>query len=93
MGIHETDSLKSLMHGDGIIVEVDGQKIAAYRDEQGKIFALSPVCTHAGCIVSWNSAEKSWDCPCHGARYDIHGQVLTGPTTAALSKIEFESHA
>lgn len=90
-GIHETDSLKRLAPGTGKIVEVDGKKIAAYRDEQGAIFALSPVCTHAGCIVNWNGEEKSWDCPCHGARYDIQGKILTGPATVSLARIDLES--
>jgi len=91
-GIHETDSLKRLSPGTGKVVEVDGKKIAAYRDAQGKIFALSPVCTHAGCIVNWNSEEKSWDCPCHGARYDIQGRVLTGPAIKELQPINSANH-
>jgi glycine/D-amino acid oxidase-like deaminating enzyme/nitrite reductase/ring-hydroxylating ferredoxin subunit len=89
-GIHETDSLKRLQPGTGKVVEVDGEKIAAYRDDDGLIHALSPVCTHAACIVNWNSTEKSWDCPCHGARYDINGTVLTGPATKNLTKISNE---
>jgi glycine/D-amino acid oxidase-like deaminating enzyme/nitrite reductase/ring-hydroxylating ferredoxin subunit len=90
--VHETDSLKRIQPGSGKVVEVDGNKIAAYRDDNGKIFALNPVCTHAGCIVNWNGEEKSWDCPCHGARYDINGQVLTGPATLSLSRIDLDSH-
>lgn len=89
-GIHETDSLKRLEKGTGKLVEVNGKKIAAYKDESGMLYALSPVCTHAGCIVNWNGEEKSWDCPCHGARYDIDGRVLTGPATQALAKLAFE---
>jgi glycine/D-amino acid oxidase-like deaminating enzyme/nitrite reductase/ring-hydroxylating ferredoxin subunit len=85
--IHETDSMKRLQPGTGKVIEVDGKKIAAYRDEQGTVHALSPVCTHTGCIVSWNNEEKSWDCPCHGARFDIDGQVLTGPATKNLQPI------
>jgi glycine/D-amino acid oxidase-like deaminating enzyme/nitrite reductase/ring-hydroxylating ferredoxin subunit len=87
INIHETDSLKRLQPGTGKVVEVDGEKIAAYRDDNGTIHALSPVCTHAKCIVNWNGEEKSWDCPCHGARYDIDGKVLTGPATRDLEKI------
>lgn len=83
----DTDSLKRLRPGTGELVEVDGQKIAAYRDDNGEIHALSPVCTHAGCIVNWNNSEKSWDCPCHGARYDIEGNVLTGPATKGLQPV------
>jgi glycine/D-amino acid oxidase-like deaminating enzyme/nitrite reductase/ring-hydroxylating ferredoxin subunit len=89
-GLHETDSLKRMEPGTGKVLEVNGRKIAAYRDDKGEIFALNPVCTHAGCIVNWNGEEKSWDCPCHGARYDIHGQVLTGPATLELEQINLD---
>lgn len=91
--IHETDSLKRLQPGTGKVVEVEGQKIAAYRDEKGIIHALSPVCTHAACIVNWNASEKSWDCPCHGARYDINGEVLNGPATRPLAAFSGEAGA
>jgi len=87
VSIKETDSLKRLAPGTGKVVEVDGEKIAAYRDDAGVIHALSPVCTHAKCIVNWNGEEKTWDCPCHGARYAIDGKVLTGPATKALAAI------
>ena len=86
--VHETDSVKRLSPGTGKVVEVDGKKIAAYKDMEGKIHALNPTCTHAGCIVGWNAAETSWDCPCHGARFDIDGKVLTGPATKALQPID-----
>lgn len=85
--VKKTDSLKRLAPGAGKLLEVDGKKIAAYKDEQGNIHALNPVCTHAGCIVAWNAEERSWDCPCHGARYDIEGNVLTGPATRNLKTI------
>jgi len=88
LAIHETDSLARLSPGTGKVVEFEGRKVAAYRDEAGVIHALNPVCTHAKCIVNWNPEEKSWDCPCHGARYDIDGRVLTGPAQKALQKIK-----
>jgi len=88
--IQETDSVKRLRPGVGKVVEVDGRKIAAYKDQDGKLHALNPVCTHAGCIVSWNQAESSWDCPCHGARYAIDGSVLTGPATRNLEQLSPE---
>jgi glycine/D-amino acid oxidase-like deaminating enzyme/nitrite reductase/ring-hydroxylating ferredoxin subunit len=88
LSIHETDSLKRLQNDSGKVVEVDGKKIAAYRDKDGTIHALNPVCTHAHCIVNWNHEEKSWDCPCHGARYDINGTVITGPAVKNLPKID-----
>jgi Rieske Fe-S protein len=63
----------------GAIVEVEGQKLAVYRDGGGRLHALSPVCTHMGCIVRWNAAERSWDCPCHGGRFSALGDVQSGP--------------
>lgn len=84
--IKEADTIKRIPKGSGKVVEVDGEKIAAYKDDQGELHTLSPVCTHAGCIVNWNGSEKTWDCPCHGARYSIDGEVLTGPADKALQK-------
>jgi glycine/D-amino acid oxidase-like deaminating enzyme/nitrite reductase/ring-hydroxylating ferredoxin subunit len=85
--VHETDSVKRLSPDTGKVVEIDGQKIAAYKDADGKVHALNPVCTHAGCIVNWNAEEKSWDCPCHGARFAIDGKILTGPATRNLEEV------
>ena len=61
-----------------------GERLAVYRNHAGALTALSPVCTHLGCLVNWNTAEKSWDCPCHGSRFDPTGRVLNGPAIAAL---------
>lgn len=88
-GFKESESFKQLKPGSGKLLSVDGERVAAYRDEQGHLFTLRPVCTHAGCIVQWNGEEKSWDCPCHGARYDIEGRVITGPATAPLQSINY----
>jgi Rieske Fe-S protein len=54
------------------------------------MLAVSAACTHMGCLVSWNAAESSWDCPCHGSRFDVHGTVLEGPATTALEPVELE---
>lgn len=89
--VKDTDSLNRLRPGSGKVLEMDGKKIAAYRDPEGSFHTLSPVCTHAKCIVSWNAEEKSWDCPCHGARYDIDGNVLTGPATKGLEQINLKN--
>jgi Rieske Fe-S protein len=70
--------------GGGAVLSVDGTKLAVYRNAEGQLSALSPVCPHLGCIVHWNTAEKSWDCPCHGSRFDPTGHVLNGPATKAL---------
>lgn len=90
--IHETDSVKRIRRDSGKVVEVKGEKIAVYCDANGNIYSLNPVCTHARCIVSWNQEEKSWDCPCHGARYDIHGRVLNGPADKDLQKIDISQN-
>jgi Rieske Fe-S protein len=90
LSVDETDSLKRLKPGTGKVVKLDGRKVAAYRDADGEIHALNPVCTHAACIVNWNPEEKSWDCPCHGARYDIEGKVLNGPAVKELGKFEWK---
>lgn len=79
-------SLQDVALGEGKLVTVDGDKVAAYRDETGEIHAVSAVCTHLGCVVAWNSAEKSWDCPCHGSRFSCNGEVLHGPTVKDLKK-------
>ncbi len=70
--------------GEGGLVRVDGRKAAAYRSPEGELHALSPRCTHLGCMVAWNSAEKSWDCACHGSRFDIDGAIRSGPATRPL---------
>lgn len=75
-------------NGEGKIVRVNGEQIAAYRDPHGVLHRLSPVCPHMKCIVHWNTAEKSWDCPCHGARYTATGEWIEGPAKHALTKIE-----
>ena len=65
---------------------MNGSRRAVFRDEDGRLHVLSPVCTHMGCIVQWNTAERSWDCPCHGARYAPTGEVLEGPALADLPR-------
>ena len=63
-------------------------KVAVYRDEDGTLHERSAVCPHLGCVVQWNAAEKTWDCPCHGSRFDRHGTVINGPANVDLEKIE-----
>lgn len=85
--------LADLAPGDAMVVQYEGQSLALYKNESGNLFALNPVCTHAKCIVAWNRAERSWDCPCHGARYDIMGNVLTGPARKGLEVVSLEDLA
>jgi glycine/D-amino acid oxidase-like deaminating enzyme/nitrite reductase/ring-hydroxylating ferredoxin subunit len=79
-------SLDELEPGEGAIVDRAGERVAAYRDESGAVSALSPVCTHLGCEVRFNAAERSWDCPCHGSRFAPDGAVLNGPAVHALER-------
>ena len=79
----ETHSLDDVPEGEGKIVSLDGKKCAAARID-GELRMLDPTCTHMGCTVAWNSAEKSWDCPCHGSRFDTRGAILNGPATTPL---------
>jgi glycine/D-amino acid oxidase-like deaminating enzyme/nitrite reductase/ring-hydroxylating ferredoxin subunit len=81
-------SLREIRRGEGKIVDVDGKQMAVYRDEDGTVTRLSPICTHMGCKVAWNAAERSWDCPCHGSRFTPEGDVLSGPAERALDPIE-----
>ncbi|MBA2674696.1 FAD-dependent oxidoreductase [Ramlibacter sp.] len=78
--------VSKLQPGTGALVEIDGTSVAAYRDADGAIHAVSSVCTHLGCKVHWNSVETSWDCPCHGSRFAIDGSVLEGPAIKALDR-------
>jgi glycine/D-amino acid oxidase-like deaminating enzyme/nitrite reductase/ring-hydroxylating ferredoxin subunit len=78
--------LDFLENGEGKTLKLDNEKIAAYRDMEGKLHLVSSVCTHMGCIVHWNGLEKSWDCPCHGSRFSVDGDVIEGPAIEALAK-------
>jgi glycine/D-amino acid oxidase-like deaminating enzyme/nitrite reductase/ring-hydroxylating ferredoxin subunit len=86
----QLDSLSELAHGEGKVVVFDKHKIAMYKDNDGNLHVLNPTCTHLKCSVAWNAAELSWDCPCHGARYAIDGDVLNGPASMDLKKIDLK---
>jgi glycine/D-amino acid oxidase-like deaminating enzyme/nitrite reductase/ring-hydroxylating ferredoxin subunit len=80
--------LRAIKRGTGEVVDVDGKAAAVYRGLDGKIHVRSAVCTHMGCYVHWNDAERSWDCPCHGSRFKVTGEVLAGPAEHSLAPIE-----
>jgi glycine/D-amino acid oxidase-like deaminating enzyme/nitrite reductase/ring-hydroxylating ferredoxin subunit len=84
----EADSVRELKPGEGMIVGRRGKKVAAFRDSNGNIHRLSPVCTHLGCLVRWNPAESTWDCPCHGSRFKSTGEVIAGPAEEPLPPSE-----
>jgi glycine/D-amino acid oxidase-like deaminating enzyme/nitrite reductase/ring-hydroxylating ferredoxin subunit len=79
-----TRPIEDLAPGEGDIVRAGDQKVAGHRRDDGTLVAVSPVCTHLGCQVNWNIAERSWDCPCHGSRYSPEGDVLQGPAVHRL---------
>jgi glycine/D-amino acid oxidase-like deaminating enzyme/nitrite reductase/ring-hydroxylating ferredoxin subunit len=83
----EADSIRELRPGHGMIIGRRGKKVAAFRDARGDIHRLSPVCTHMGCLVRWNSSESTWDCPCHGSRFKPTGEVVAGPAEEPLHPI------
>ncbi|HEY5778971.1 MAG TPA: FAD-dependent oxidoreductase [Terrimicrobiaceae bacterium] len=84
----ESTELAGLASGEGKIVRVDGRKVAAFRDDEGKVRVFSPICPHLGCVVAWNEAERTWDCPCHGSRFQATGEVINGPAEKNLEEIK-----
>jgi len=78
--------IEDLTPGEGDIVRHAGETVAGYRDDDGELLAVSPTCTHLGCRVRFNTAERSWDCPCHGSRFTPAGEVLQGPAVHRLER-------
>jgi glycine/D-amino acid oxidase-like deaminating enzyme/nitrite reductase/ring-hydroxylating ferredoxin subunit len=88
VGRVRSSSAERLGAGEAGVVDVDGTTVAAHRDLDGVLHAVSATCTHLGCTVRWNGAERSWDCPCHGSRFDLDGSVLTGPAVEPLAPVD-----
>ncbi|MGC4081546.1 MAG: FAD-dependent oxidoreductase [Vicinamibacterales bacterium] len=84
----EAKSLREVPRGHGAVIERNGAKVAAYRDAAGAVTLRSAVCTHMGCTVGWNAAERTWDCPCHGSRFTPAGDVISGPAESPLPPAE-----
>jgi Rieske Fe-S protein len=74
--------------GEGITGELDGRKIAAYKQD-GELLLFDNTCTHMGCPTEWNKEDKTWDCPCHGSRFYYYGSVINSPATEPLQKLNF----
>ena len=83
----ERRSLRAIRPGEGQLVEVDGDIVAAFRGTDGTLTSLSSTCSHMGCRVTWNAAERTWDCPCHGSRFNTTGEVLAGPAASPLKRL------
>lgn len=89
----KNESVSSLKKGEGKILRIEGKSVACSRDEKGKLHSVSAVCTHLGCTVNWNGAEKTWDCPCHGSRFNRDGKVCAGPANQPLETIPLNKKA
>jgi Rieske Fe-S protein len=87
LGSPPAATLDELLRGHAALVEMEGEPVAAYRDDHGALFMLSAVCTHMKCHVRWNDAERSWDCPCHGSRYAPDGSIIEGPALEPLRRL------
>jgi Rieske Fe-S protein len=87
----ELQQMTGLSKGEGKVVTYEDHAVALYKDMEGTLHAVDPVCRHLKCSVKWNAAERSWDCPCHGARYSFTGEVITGPANENLESIEIRA--
>lgn len=80
----EPEDLKQIENDNGAIIEINGENVGIYKDTQGKIYAVKPNCTHLGCLLTWNNLDKTWDCPCHGSRFDYRGRNIYEPAIKDL---------
>lgn len=79
-------SYDDLAPGDAAILKIDGHDVGAFRDAEGRVHAVSAVCTHMGCLLGWNANDRTWDCPCHGSRFALGGEVISGPAVTPLER-------
>lgn len=84
------EALSALRAGEGRLLTIEGKKVGAYKHRNGRLFLVKPVCTHMGCILSWNAEESSWDCPCHGSRFDYRGRPLNTPAVKPLARYKWK---
>ena len=86
-------SAEDLRRGEAAVVKIEGQEVGVFRDESGALHAVSAVCTHMGCILGWNPTDRSWDCPCHGSRFALSGEVIAGPAVLPLDRLRVPQKA
>ena len=82
--------LDAIKNDNGGIIKIDGTNVGIYKDTSGNIFAINPTCTHLGCLLTWNNLDKTWDCPCHGSRFNFKGENIYDPAFKNLEKFEIE---
>lgn len=90
LSLEKINELENMPLEEGRIVKYKGQALAIYRNNDGSFNCLNSICPHMGCTVAWNPSERSWDCPCHGSRFDVDGNMLNGPATTGLSKLDID---
>ena len=81
-------NLNEIKNDNGGIIKIDGVNVGIYKDTSGNIFAINPTCTHLGCLLTWNNLDKTWDCPCHGSRFNFKGENIYDPAFKNLEKFE-----
>lgn len=84
------ESSDAIKNDNGGIIKIDGDSVGIYKDKEGKIYAVDPTCTHLGCLLTWNNIDKTWDCPCHGSRFDFTGKNLYEPAFKDLNKYDID---
>lgn len=80
----EDGSINNIENDNGAIIKIEGENVGIYKDKIGKIYVVKPICTHLGCLLSWNNIDKTWDCPCHGSRFDYKGKNIYDPAVKNL---------
>jgi Rieske Fe-S protein len=83
-------NVNELGNDEGAVVRHNGKRAGAYKDTSGKLFLVDTTCTHLGCEVEWNNGERSWDCPCHGSRFNYEGHVIEGPAVEDLPILDVQ---
>lgn len=84
------EKLSTIKNDNGGIIKINGKSVGIYKNKNGKIFAVNPTCTHLGCLLTWNNVDKTWDCPCHGSRFDFSGKNIYDPAFKNLRKYNIE---
>ena len=82
------EEISKIKNDNGGIIKIDGKNVGIYKDTSGNIFAINPTCTHLGCLLTWNNLDKTWDCPCHGSRFNFKGENIYDPAFNNLEKYD-----
>lgn len=85
------EDVSAIKNDNGGIIKIDGNSVGIYKDSQGKVYAINPTCTHLGCLLTWNNVDKTWDCPCHGSRFDFSGKNIYDPAFKDLKRYEIDN--